>query len=54
MKNFTNNLKSLITAYGVDAALEAIDEILNDAETLEELDAAITDELSYAAENSDR
>jgi hypothetical protein len=28
MKNFTNNLKNLITAYGVDAALEAIEEKL--------------------------
>ena len=50
MERLTNELELIINAYGVKAALGAIDNLLEGIDTVEELADAISDELSYAAD----
>lgn len=51
--SFTDNLKNLINAYGINGAMEVIDAMLTqEIETIEELNDCILDELSYVADSN--
>lgn len=48
---FTDNLRSLIDAHGIDGALAAIDQMLEDGEgAIEDLSESIKAELGYAGD----
>lgn len=49
--DFTTNLKLLIKINGLEATLQAIDSMLTETKTIQELNAGMEDEIYYTVQN---